>query len=221
MSLKRKKKELPDRTMNIWNKYDFAMSGLGEKVRFLGKIKHFGRCLKWSRQRIVRGYADSDVWSMEGYLQKLIPDMLQHLKDNRMGSPAFLGENYTNDEGILVNDTCHAEWDKILDRMIFLWRETDEDTCSRQNPYEEEYWKADTEFTEKYGLLGEKLQTDQEREDGRKRGYRMLHSMEELPEYKEIYDRHREEDKKLEKYRSDCKDEALDMLKEYFYALWE
>ena len=54
-----------------------------------------------------------------------------------MGSPAYLGQNYTNEEGILVNDTCHEEWDKILDQMIFLWREIDENTCSQKNPYDE------------------------------------------------------------------------------------
>lgn len=27
--------------MNIWNKYDFAMSGLGKKSKILAKIKHF------------------------------------------------------------------------------------------------------------------------------------------------------------------------------------
>ena len=36
-----------------------------------------------------------------------------------MVSPSYLRENYTNEEGILVTDTCHDEWDKILDNMIF------------------------------------------------------------------------------------------------------
>lgn len=221
MLIKRKKKELSDRTINIWNQYDFAMSGLGEKSRLAGRIKHFIRCLKWSKQRIVRGYADTDVWDIGVYLQRLMPDMLKHLKDHRMGSPGFLGENYTNEEGFVVNDTCHAEWNKILDKMIFLWRETDETTCSKQNPYEEEYMKAFSEFQEKYGLLGEKLRTRKEREENKKHGVHTIHFMDELPEYKEIHDKHREEDRKLEQYRSDCKDEALDMLKEYFYSLWD
>lgn len=44
--------------MNIWNKYDFAMSGLGKKSKILAKIKHFFKCVKWSKQRITRLYAD-------------------------------------------------------------------------------------------------------------------------------------------------------------------
>lgn len=222
MFKQKREKEFPNRSNNIWNRYDFAMCGLGEKSRLWAKIKHFKRCLIWSKQRIVRGYSDSDIWNMHGYLQTLLPDMLQNLKDNRHGSPGFLGENYTNEDGILVNDTCHAEWDKILDKMIFLWKETCEDTCSKKNPYKDEHSKAHSEFTEKYGFWGEKLQTEKELEENHKRGGGYtVHFMDELPEYKEISDIYYEEERKLEQYRDKCKDEALDMMKEYFFSLWD
>ena len=97
---------------SIWNKEGFLMCGLGEKNKIIARIKHFGKCCRWSWQRIVRGYADCDKWKMYQYLQNLIPDMLQDLRDKRYGSPGFLGENYTNEEGILVNDTCHEECGK-------------------------------------------------------------------------------------------------------------
>ena len=78
------------------------------------------------------------------------------------------------------------------------------------------------EFRNKYGLLGEKLQTEEELEANRKRGGGgTVHFMDELPEYKEISNRYFEEEYKIEAYRSGCKDEALDLLKEYFYALWD
>ena len=32
--------------MNIWNKYDFAMSGLGKKSKILEKIKYFFKGFK-------------------------------------------------------------------------------------------------------------------------------------------------------------------------------
>lgn len=121
-----------------------------------------------------------------------------------------------------MNDTCHEEWDKILERMIFLWRESNECTCTMKNPYEEEHSKAHKEFIEKYGLLGEKLQTEEELEDNRRRGGGgTVHFMKELPEYKEISDKYLEEERKLEEYRNKSKDEALGMLKEYFFDLWD
>jgi hypothetical protein len=45
--------------------------------------------------------------------------------------------------------------------------------------------------------------------------------MNELPEYKEISDKYDEEQRQLEEYRRACKYEALDMLKKYFYDLWD
>lgn len=170
----------------------------------------------------ARGYCDCDVWEMFSFLQTLIPDMLQTLKDTRTGSPGYLGENYTNENGILVNDTCHEEWNCILDKMIFLWREAEKDTCSQKNPFDEAHSKAMDEFTERFGLFGNKLQTEKELEENRKRGGGgTIHFMDKLPEYKEISDKYREEEKRLEEYRRKCKDEAIDMLKQYFYDLWD
>ena len=78
------------------------------------------------------------------------------------------------------------------------------------------------EFTERFGLFGNKLQTEKELEEHRKRGGGgTIHFMDELPEYKEIFDKYREEEKRLEEYRRKCKDEAIDMLKQYFYDLWD
>lgn len=207
---------------NIWAKEGFLMCGMGEKHKIIARIKYIRKCLRWSWQRIIRGYADCDKWSMYNFLQNLIPEMLQDMRNNRHGSPGYLGENYTNSEGILVNDTCHDEWDKLLDHMIFLWRESNEDTCSKKNRYEEEYNKARDEFIEKYGILGEKLQTETELEENRKRGGgRTIHFMRELPEYEKISKRYFEEELMIETYRRGCKDEAMDLLKKHFYAFWD
>ena len=199
---------------NIWNKEGFLMCGLGEKFMFTGKIKHIKKCICWSYQRATRGYSDYDKWHMYSFLQNLIPEMLQDMRNNRHGSPSYLGENYTNADGILVNDTCHDEWNKLLDHMIFLWRESAEDTCTRKNPYEEEYDKAHAEFTDKYGLLGEKLQTEEELKEKRKRGGGCtMHFMDEIPEYKDIWEKYNVEELELDAYRLGCKNEAMNLLK--------
>ncbi|MBQ6855753.1 MAG: hypothetical protein IJO13_01470 [Lachnospiraceae bacterium] len=198
------------------------MCGMGEKNRLLAYAKYLRKCLKWSFQRVTRGYADCDLWSMDSYLKRLLPDMMQTLKDIRTGSPGYLGKNYINEDGILVNDTCHEEWDQILDKMIFLWRESCENTCTKKNPYEEEHQRAFEEFTEKYGLFGEKLQTKEEVEENRKRGGGgTVHFMDEVPKYQKISELYTEESKRLAEYRDKCKNKALDMLKEYFDDLWD
>ncbi len=100
-------------TNNIWNLDDFRMYAVG-KFKPFAYIKYFVRCLRYSKQRIIRGFADLDVWEMHSFLSALIPEMLQDFKDNRLGSPSRLGEDYVNEKGILVNDTCHEKWDEIL-----------------------------------------------------------------------------------------------------------
>ena len=44
--------------------------------------------------------------------------------------------------------------------------------------------------------------------------------MNEVPEYKEIHDKYMEEQKKIEEYQMQCKDEVFDLMKQYFYDLW-
>ncbi len=207
--------------LSIWNSYGFAMCGLGKRFKFISKIKYFFRCIKWSKQRVKRGFSDNDVWNMYSHLEELIPAMLQHLKDNRVGSPIILDKNNTDNNVIMQNDSCHEEWDKVLDQMIFLWREMNEETCSKKNPYQEEYDKAFDEFHKRYGVLGEGLETEEEKEKAKKTGTRRMHFMSEVPEFEEINRLYLEEEKKLEKYREKCKDEAFDLMKKYFFALWD
>ena len=105
--------------------------------------------------------------------------------------------------------------------MIFLWRELDEETCSEKNKYEKEYSKASDEFYKKYGFFGEGLETEEEKEKAKKTGSRRMHFMNELPEYEEISRLHMEEEKRLAEYREKCKDEVFDLMKKYFFALWD
>ena len=86
--------------MNIWNKYDFAMSGLGKEKQNLGKNKTFFKCVKVEvNSGITRGYCDCDVWEMFSFLQTLIPDILQTLRRYKNGFTRIFGENYTNENG--------------------------------------------------------------------------------------------------------------------------
>ncbi len=202
---------------NVWRRSEFSDCGYRYKIKLPFIIKHFFVCIKWSHQRITRGYCDKDIWDMFSYLQSLLPDMLQQLKDTRNGSPGFLGENYVNAEGLWVNDTCHEEWDKILDEMIFLWHESDELACSVKNEFEDEYMKAFGEYNEKYGTFGERLPDCNKSAESAHR----IHFLNEVDEYKDISDKYDKREKEIERYREKCKNKAFDMLKEYFFCLWD
>lgn len=184
-----------DLTNNVWNKYLFSDVMRGKWfTRPWSLAKYIKRSLKWSWQRITRGFSDGDIWWMQAYLQMLLPDMLQYLKDHRMGSPVCLGHTDKPED-----DSCHEEWDKVLDQMIFLWRESYEYSSSKKNPYIEEYM----EILDKYGP---------------DTGFAMMWNN---PKYKKTLDKYEKAEGEINQYREECKDKALDMLKEYFYYLWD
>ena len=148
---------------------------------------------------------------------EIMPNMLQQFKETRHGSPCSLGEEYVNEDGILCNDSCHEEWDKILEEMIFLFSEMNEDTCQKKNIYEKEHEKVSKEFEEKYGIFGEKLE---KHNNNHENGIR-VHLPSEFPEYKDIEERYYDYEKELVQYRESCKDKAFVLFAKWFYSLWD
>lgn len=57
---------------------------------WLRNIKTFFRCIKWSYQRITRGYSDVDVWDFFTYHSELIIQALTSLANNHCGNPICL-----------------------------------------------------------------------------------------------------------------------------------
>lgn len=187
----------------------------------IGVIVQFCRNIKYQRERAIYGYSKYDLYDIQHWFTNVVPNMLEEYRDNRVGSPGILGENYVNEQGCYVNDTCHEEWTKILNEMIFLFREADEEKCTRKNPYEDEYTKALDEFTERYGLLGIKLMTEEEKEKAKNgKGY-VVHGMDELPEYADIQKKYMEANRLLEEYREECKNKAFELFSKWFYSLWD
>lgn len=179
------------------------------------------RNVKDCGQRISRDYCDADLYSIYDWFLETVPSMLEQYRRMRHGSPGVLGENYQNQDGIWVNDTCHEEWDEILNRIIFLFHEADEYSCQRKNPYEDEHARICEEFDRKYGDFGEKLETPEEKEMRARTGARTMHFPSEVPEYADIDERYKAEEKKLEEYRNQCKDEAFQLFAKWFFHLWD
>lgn len=60
--------------------------------------------LKYSIQRAFRGYADCDVWNVDGYLCEIMPSMIKQLKEKTHGYPSHL--------------SSPEEWETILNKII-------------------------------------------------------------------------------------------------------
>lgn len=190
---------------------------------FIGVLQELGRDLRRCHERIWRGYCDHDIFSIDYWFLGLMPTMLEDFKDHLHGCPVapdypshavFLDEKEKSNEAM-------KEWQGVLDRMIFLMKEAGEETCSRKNPYEDDFDQINEEFQERYGAFGEKLCTEKEKVDSKSGRGTVWHMAHEIPEYKPTWDNYMKEESRLAQYRQECKDEALALFSKWFYSLWD
>lgn len=219
MGLRRKKEYNPRRIWVLFDRESYHCAWADGKVQ--GVLGRFAKDLKFCGQRIRRGYCDEDLYSICEWFLSVVPPMLEQYRRTRHGSPGILGENYENEDGILVNDTCHEEWSEILDRMVFLFRESDDLTCQRKNPYEDEHMRVWDAFGERYGAFGEGLETPAEKKERERTGSRTVHFPSEVPEFAGVEEKYRAEEALLEQYRKECKDEAFQLFSKWFFHLWD
>ena len=195
---------------NVFDKNNYHVN-IYTIARF-NHIRQLSKDLKYSWQRITKGYSDYDVWDIREWFKEIVPCMVQELKETRISSP----DVPTTEDGKDYNQ----QWDEKLDEIVFAFREAREETCSKQNRYSEEWSKANKEFEKKYGLLGEKLQTDEEKAKAKKEGLYTMHMMREIPKYKDIDEKHYKESRELDKYREEQFDKALQLFVENIRDLW-
>lgn len=78
--------------------------------------------IKWAWQRMVRGFDDKAVWSVDYYLAQLIPLLIMELKENERGVPGQMFEEddwdekkFQYKEGAL--EIAAEKWNSILDEI--------------------------------------------------------------------------------------------------------
>ena len=202
--------------------YDKKMHGFENPKE---KFKRWRRNIRFAYQRIKYGYCDSDVWSIDLWFLNVMPGMLQHLKDTTHSYPCFQGSiSHALCENVMSEETDNEgvkQWEAILSEMIFLLNEANEDTCTRENKYQKEYDKAQEEFDDKYGMFGEKLRTEAEKAEEKKKGTHRIYMLGDVPEYKEISECYFNELRALSDYRDECKSKALELFSKWFWDLWD
>lgn len=180
-------------------------------MKLLRKIKDFTFEQKMKRQRVQRGFSDNDAWDLDSWFMHIIPEMIKYVKDNGMGYPGIVIndfieiKNITDKEYIFglvhhcgIDDKlldecdkwCNNRWQEILGKMIFLFYECDDDTCTYHNKYDEVYLEQRSE------------------------------SKSENKEYKDLKKLWNEEESKIDKYKENCKREALELFVKYLDCLW-
>jgi hypothetical protein len=139
---------------------------------------------------------------------KVMPNMLTDLKNNKHGCPIQFVKTDDNQEDF---EKGMKEWHAVLDRMIFCFREMNDDTCSLKNEYDDEYrrqlnkpnegkpfkdWFVKNEDRETYSLIQGEVDP-------------------------ELAENHRNKIIEIEAYKEKMKDEGLALFSKYFWNLWD
>ena len=213
-----------DYKTNVWHpliKDSYRWAWHDKKI--VGIFQEFRRDLRRCHARIWKGYCDYDLFSINDWFLRIMPTMLEEFRDTLNGHPDF---SESTSHRVIV-DECEESseelktWKEILSKIVFLLREATEETCSKNNPYETEYQTAFIDFEKNYGSFGEKLLTEEEKEEKQHTGCKRLYFLNDVEEYKAISDLYNEEEAKLRKYRKECKDEALALFSRWFDDLWD
>ena len=183
---------------------------------------------KMSKQRKNRGYSDKDVWSIRDWFLDIMPKMLQQMRDNLHRYPAMSASYPINSQTIITPwdeklDKDFVAWQEVLDKMIFLLKEMNEDTCSFENKYQKEVNKAQDEFYKKYGCFGEKfeeLNNIESNSSVNKRIY-FYYDDPEHPEWKELNDDYHRAELHKYTYMNECREEFFNLFSKYFWNLWD
>ena len=192
---------------------------------------------KWAYQRAVRGYADCDAWDLRVWFLGVMPDMLEQFAEHTQSFPLTgdpddeqLSQNSHAVHCITLSDDTpdeieyreqrYIQWQNTIKAIAEKLREADEDTCSKKNPMAEEFHKMYEEFNTKYGLFGEKLETEEEK--AKHIGGRVMHFPSEAKaEWAEITEKYRKEAINLDKYRHICFEEAMGQFIKWFWDMWD
>lgn len=165
-------------------------------------IKCFFTSLKWAYQRVKKGYCDKDLLvGVDDWFVEMLPEVVDEIRKEKCTIPCPVIDEAIEAMGLNWEDYYDAcsdtpleireeiaskakkNWDDILIRISFLFREVRFWTCTKQNPYEQEYFEACKNGKNKV----------------------------ENSEFDALKKRYFEEDDKLREYRAQCKQEAIEL----------
>lgn len=188
---------------------------------------------RMTQQRIIRGFSDEDCWELTNWLTTIFPQMILNLRDMKNSCPEMKFEEFDKlpedwkqielnkfkklqeKQGYeYIEDDIFTKWYILLTRMSYCLTEANEDKYIH-NPYTKEYnsavWGEDISKIKSIKNFFKKhsVKTD--------KGY--LLQMNKVD--KELYEKYWEVEDKNEQYKIDMKNEAMDLIKKYFYNLWD
>ena len=89
--------------------------------------------LKAAWQRATRGWADRDTWNLDSYLLDILPEMINHLRENTHGFP--------------IDFPTYESWqDYLQNEIVIPLQNAREEQTIQKNEYNEEYFNLSSSF---------------------------------------------------------------------------
>lgn len=183
--------------------------------------------LYYKKQRYKKGFANCDCWGLSYWLTTTFPQMILTLRDMKNGAPELSFEEYDTlpeywknvelqklkkleeQQGYTYNpNSIFTKWYILLTRMAYCLKEANEDK-EMYNPYKQEY---NEQLKKEFNSI-----TPKEYEYKYKYKYKFKHKH----INKELEQKYWDKEYENESYKNKMKDEALDLIKKYFYNLWD
>ena len=214
-------------------------------MRLWYKLKDIKYDIKYRLQWLMRGYSDMDCFNLDNTILERAPKMLRHIRGFIHGAPDMKFEeiesfsidflklaneeiqmdknNYDENGDQDIFEDNFYKWKIILTRMAYCFEQADENLTEIENEYQDEFDRQMWGNPEEIDKLSAKewmnrfFSVQETDVNGKPTLYRM-NVNEPDPDIKDKYFKREEE---IWKYRNDMKNEALDLIKKYFWCLWD
>ena len=183
---------------------------------------------KMAKQRAKRGFSDDMCWGMYNWFLETFPKMIINLRDMKHGYPELDFEeiekipiSWIKSASKEINEINKKDgydefniedgfsrWQLILTRIAYCLTQANEDETEIKNEYREEY------FNQKYETIEDWWNRRCEKVES---GYIIKTKNVD----KELEEKYFNREKEIIEYRDKMKNEAFDLLKKYFWNLWD
>lgn len=195
------------------------------------KLKEWNFERRMANQRKKKKYADCDCGGMHYWLTDTFADMFITLRDMKHGAPELDFEEFNNlpkewldkelaiykekqiKNGYDYNIDIFAKWYIILTRISYCLKQANEDITDIVNEYAEDFTQAvwgDDSFMDH--MVPCRFDSK-----GKPTCYELVTN----EPSKELREKYFNREQEIFEYRDKMKDEAFDLIKKYFWNLWD
>lgn len=169
--------------------------------------------LKHAYQRVKKGYSYRDLWNIDFWFLKIMPNMLEDFTKDLYGYPATIREELKKknpeltDEEIDEKNLDFQYWKDIVKEIAFHFREASEEENEAKT---NQYWEKMYELQGKYNLF---LPDEKE--------VKQTMTKEDFEEWKTNDEKWLDREKEIENYRNEQLKIGMEMFTKYFWSLWD